>query len=116
MKSLNLDRIKVICCEYNPFFGNKEAVTIPYDEKFEYKNNHYFGASLTAFTNLFKNKEFELIAVDSSGTNAFFINKKYSHKFEILSPELSYKTSAYFNKKEFLNIQSKVMSKELVYL
>ena len=116
MKSLNLDRVKVICCEYNPFFGNKEAVTIPYDEKFEYKNNHYFGASLTAFTNLFKNKEFELIAVDSSGTNAFFINKKYSHKFEILSPKLSYKTSAYFNKKEFLNIQSKVMSKELIYL
>jgi hypothetical protein len=116
MNSLNLERVKVICCEYNPFFGNKEAITIPYDEKFEYKFDHYFGASLTAFTKLFKDKNFELIAVDSSGTNAFFINKKYAHQFEILSPKLSYKTSVYFAEKDFLNIRSKVMSKKLIYI
>jgi len=116
MKSLNLDKIKVICCEYNPFFGKTNAIAIPYDEKFEYKYDNYFGASLMAYTNLLKDRGFDLIAVDSSGTNAFFVNKKYSDAFEILSPELSYKASTHYNEKDFLNIQSKVMLRKLIYL
>ena len=103
-------------CEYNSFFGGTNAITIPYDEKFKYKYDNYFGASLMAYTNLLKDRGFELIAVDSSGTNAFFVNKKYSDAFEILSPELCYKVSTYFNEKDFLNIQSKVMLKKLIYL
>ena len=37
-------------------------------------------------------KKFKLISVDSSGTNAFFINEKFSDLFEILDPIKSFKS------------------------
>ena len=35
------------------------------------------------------------MAVESSGTNAFFINRKYSHNFEILNPITSFQSNPY---------------------
>ena len=31
LKELNTDKIKVICCEYNHYFGNNVKKTIPYN-------------------------------------------------------------------------------------
>lgn len=50
-------------------------------------------------TDLLKIKNFSLIAVESSGTNAFFVNNKFSDKFEILSPEKSYRSVGRFYNK-----------------
>jgi hypothetical protein len=41
-------------------------------------------------------KGFDLVAVESSGTNAFFVNKKLSNNFEILSPIKSWRSVARF--------------------
>ena len=117
LKELNLDKIKLVCCEYNPFFGNNVSVTIDYNENHSYKPDFYFGASLKAFTNLFKEKKFELIAVDSSGTNAFFMNENNLSDFEILDPEKSFKNSGACSYDQFIEINKKLKERDgLVYL
>jgi len=37
-------------------------------------------------------KNFKLIAIDSSGTNAFFVKSKFSYLFEVLDPIKSFKS------------------------
>ena len=93
LKNTELDNIKCICLEYNHWIGNNVKKTIPYDEDFEFIDNGFFGASLLAFSELLKNRNFELVAIESSGTNAFFVNKKYSHLFDILDPIRSFKSA-----------------------
>ncbi len=66
---------KLICIEYNHWFGSDQSVTIPYDKNFIWNRDYYSGASLLALTKLAKNKNYHLIAIDSSCTNAFFISE-----------------------------------------
>ena len=106
LSELNLDKIKLICCEYNAFLGNIEKRAIYYNAEHIYRNDFYFGASLCAYTDLLNKKNFDLIAVDTSGTNAFFINKKYSHLFDVLSPNSSYKECAHYSKDILNSFQS----------
>ena len=117
LEKLEKENISIICSEYNPWIGNKNFKTIPYDKNFIYKNDYYFGASLNAYSDLLK-KKFDLIGIDSSGTNAFYINNNISHNFEILTPEKSFKEATkfhskseqeiikdYIKKKEFVNLK-----------
>lgn len=113
LKNLNTKNIKVICAEYNPFFKTK-SVTIPYNLNFRYNYNFYYGASLIAIYKILKKKDFELIAIDSSGTNAFFIKKKFKNNFQSLNPYKSFKKSSYFNKKKFDQISKKILNKKLI--
>ncbi len=92
LKQLNVENINVICCEYNHYIGNNVKKTIPYNPDHVWKNNGCFGASLEAMTSLLDSKGFNLIAIDSSGTNAFYVKKKYAGKFEILSANKSWKS------------------------
>jgi hypothetical protein len=107
LKKMNLSNINVVCAEYNHWLGKDESLTIEYNENFKFQDNGLWGVSLKALTQLLKNKEFSLIAVDSAGSNAFFVNNKYSDKFEILSSEKSYRSvGKHYNderKKEIFN-------------
>jgi len=99
LKNLKLDNIKVICCEYNHWIGNDVKKTIPYNPNHEYKHDEhkqigYFGATLLAIYDLLKKKGFDLIAVESSGSNAFFVKKEFSNNFEILSPIKSWRSAS----------------------
>ena len=110
LKEMNLSNINVICCEFNPWIKN-EKIAMRYDENFKFIDNGIFGSSLLGYTELLKTKGFSLIAVDSSGTNAFFIKNNFKDKFEILSPITSYKFAGRFystsKKKEiFENVRS----------
>jgi len=96
LESLDLSKVSVLCCEYNHWLGNNRKLTIKYNEDFKFVDNGIWGASLLALTELLKNKEFSLIAVESSGTNAFYINNKHKEKFEILSPLKSFKSVGRF--------------------
>ena len=95
LKEMNLSNISVICCEFNPWIKNEKLV-MRYDENFKFVDNGIYGSSLLGYTELLKTKGFSLIAVDSSGTNAFFINHNFKDKFEILSPITSYKFAGRF--------------------
>ncbi len=97
LDSLNLNKINVICCEYNHWLGKNVKKTMPYQPNHNFKNNGYFGASLLAISNLLNKKGFDLIAVESSGTNAFFVNKKFSSNFNILSVAESWKPGGRFD-------------------
>ena len=95
LKNTQLDNVKCICIEYNSWIDKNLKKTIPYNENFQYKDDGFFGASLLAYHDLLKEKKFDLIAIDSSGTNAFFVARKYSSLFEILDPIKSFKFSPY---------------------
>ena len=86
LKSMDLSKIKVICCEYNHWLGSNEKLSLKYNKDFHFVDNGIFGASLLAFTDLLKEKGFSLVAVESSGTNAFYVNNTYANHFEILCP------------------------------
>ena len=107
LQSMNLSNIKVICCEYNHWLGANSSLAMKYDPNFNFVDNGIFGASLLAFTEMLKEKNFSLIAVDSSGTNAFFTNNKYAHHFDILCPEKNFiSVGRFYNetkKKEIFN-------------
>ena len=94
LEKIDTDNINVICSEYNPWIGNNTQKVLPYDKNFTYKYDYYFGASLHSYVNLLKSKNFHLIAVDSSGTNAFYLKKQFSKHFEILSATDSFKKSS----------------------
>ena len=96
LKNMDLKKINVICCEYNHWIGNNVKKVMPYDSDHQFKNNVYFGASLLALHELLVSKGFNLIAVDSSGTNAFFVKKEFASYFEILSPIKSWRSVARF--------------------
>ena len=115
LKKMSLKNFKCICLEYNHWIGKEVKKSIPYNEDFEFQDNGFFGASLLAFHDLLKKKEFDLIAIDSSGTNAFFVNKIYSKYFEILDPIKSFKSSPYlYSEKKKSEILSKIKSFEFV--
>ena len=83
-------------------------MTIAYDENFEFLDNGIWGASLAALVDLLKKKNFSLIAVESSGTNAFFVKNDLAKNFEVLTPEKSFKSVGRFydqnKKKKFFKI------------
>ena len=110
LETMNLSKVSVLCCEYNHWLGREKKLTIAYDENFEFSDDGIWGASLAALVDLLKKKNFSLIAVDSSGTNAFFVKNELAKNFEVLTPEKSFKSVGRFydqNKKEeiFQNIK-----------
>ena len=97
LESLDLKNINVICCEYNHWLGNNTKKAIPYNPEHKFKNDGYFGASLLAIHDLLVSKDFCLVAVESSGSNAFFVKNKFSERFEILSPTKSWRPGGRFD-------------------
>lgn len=66
---------RVVCIEYNAYFGPKKAWTIEYDPDFQhaYDGRHLFGASLKLLENLGKKKGYRLVGCNLIGVNAFFV-------------------------------------------
>jgi hypothetical protein len=69
---------EIVVIEYNHRFGEKLAVTIPYNENFRRGEQHpkiYFGASLRALVALGKSKGYAFVGCNSNGVNAFFVRR-----------------------------------------
>jgi hypothetical protein len=64
---------RVVVVEYNAQLGPTRAATIPYDPEFHWDQTDYFGASLAALVQLGREKGYTLVACDSFGVNAFFV-------------------------------------------
>ena len=118
LKNLDTSKVKVMCCEYNHWLGKEKKITIRYNENFVFKDDGIWGVSLPALTELMKTKNFSLIAIESSGTNAFFVNNKFADKFEILSPfENFISVGRFYNDIQKKDIYEKIkISDELVEL
>jgi hypothetical protein len=71
-------RPKIAVVEYNSAFGPERAISIPY--KNDFRVNHegrhalYYGCSIGAWRKLFEGYGYKFVTVESSGTNAFFID------------------------------------------
>jgi hypothetical protein len=71
----------IVVAEYNSLFGPDRAISVPYQADFQRSKAHfshlYFGASLPALTHLAQKKGYELVGVNSTGSNAFFVLKSH---------------------------------------
>lgn len=93
-RALEEFRPRVVVVEYNASLGADAKLVIPYDRDFYRWNKKwhsagwYYGASLSAWTELAKGKGYELIACESTGVNAFFV------RTDLLTPSLPVQTAA----------------------
>ncbi len=73
---------RIVICEFNPVFGYKEAVTVPYQKEFKRFEAHYsgvyFGASLKAIQFLANKKGYIYIGMNSNACNAFFVRNDFA--------------------------------------
>jgi len=114
-KEINL-RPKLICIEYNYWFGNNVKCSIPYNKNFKWKmGSLYSGASLLALNDLAKSKGYNLIALDSSCVNSFFIRGDLKDNFKELDPLLSFKEPSKYDKKNIENARQELLKQNLVY-
>jgi hypothetical protein len=74
-------RPKLWIQEYNGNFPPEVDWCIPYDENHRWEENIYFGASLLAYTSLFKKYGYKLIACNVTGVNAFFVREEFVSSF-----------------------------------
>jgi hypothetical protein len=79
LAALSAWRPRILIVEYNAVFGANRSVTVPYDAGFvrakAHFSNLYYGASLTAFTNLLAERGYGLVGVNTVGSNAFFVRR-----------------------------------------
>ena len=109
-------RPKIICIEYNFWYGNNLKCSVPYLENFVWKlGSLYSGASLLALNDLANSKDYHLIAIESSCVNAFFIRGDLKHNFEILDPEKSFKNPLKYSKENIAQGKKELLKKNLTY-
>jgi hypothetical protein len=74
-------RPKILVVEYNSVFGPDAAVCIPYRVGFNRWEAHdsgiYYGASISAWKTLLSHYGYRFVTVDTSGTNAFFVDSRH---------------------------------------
>jgi hypothetical protein len=69
----------IVISEYNSVFGDRHAITIPYDPAFYRTDAHYsnlfWGCSLKALCLLAEKKGYAFVGCNSNGNNAYFVRK-----------------------------------------
>jgi len=91
-------RPKVICIEYNFWYGPHVKCSVPYDKNFIWESGStYSGASLNSLCELAKRKGYYLIALESHCVNAFFIRSDLKNNFEIIDNIKYFRTPKYYS-------------------
>ena len=107
-------RPKIICIEYNFWFGPNIKCSIPYDKYFIWEEGTlYSGASLNALCSLAKTKGYHLIALDSNCVNAFFIRSDLKNHFEIIDNIKSFKTPKKYSNNEIMEGREYLLNRKL---
>lgn len=115
LQSLKLSP-KIICVEYNFWYGKEANCSVPYDENFRWEpGTLYSGASLLALNTLLNSKGYSLIATESACVNAFFIRDDFKDKFEILDPIKNFKEPAKYNKSDIERARKNLLQMKLTY-
>ena len=91
-------RPKIICIEYNFWFGGDVKCSVSYDKNFTWEiGSTYSGASLNSLCELAKRKGYHLIALESHCVNAFFIRSDLKNNFEIIDNIKYFRTPKYYS-------------------
>lgn len=92
-EQLDLAGVTIVVVEYQPLFGNTRPVSVPRKDDFNRAAAHYshlyYGASLPAFTALFKSKGFVLVGTNRAGNNAFFVNESAADRVALAPFDIS---------------------------
>ena len=72
-KAINVISPRVVVAEYNATIRPPVSVAVTYDPNGRWGRGNYFGASLSAFEKLGKEKGYSLVGCSFSGANAFFV-------------------------------------------
>jgi hypothetical protein len=90
---------RIVICEYNSLWGPHEAVTVPYDARFERGNAHfsklYFGASIAALYHLARTKGYTLVGSNAAGCNAFFVRDDVRGSLQPIEPAAAYREAVF---------------------
>ena len=79
-EAITVVRPIILICEYNAIFGNRHAISVPYDSGFIWGQKHdraYYGASILAFSSLAMRKGYKFLGTTTAGNNAFFIREDH---------------------------------------
>lgn len=90
LESLDLSKVDILVCEYNPIYGSKAAVTILRKDDFDRSKEHpswlHYGMSLMAAINVMERNGLVFVGSNRVGNNAFFVNKMISMKLDFKLP------------------------------
>jgi hypothetical protein len=90
---------RIVICEYNSVFGSKHKISSIYDSKFFYGDAHYsrlyWGASISAFDYLAKQKGYSLVGSNTVGNNIFFVRNDALENIPTYTPEEAYVRSQF---------------------
>lgn len=75
-------RPKVLVCEYNGKFPPPVESVLPYNPDFRWNGSDYFGASLQSYANMLSRFDYQPVACNITGANAFFVQKAYASLFK----------------------------------
>ena len=85
--------------EYNSVFGDRHAITVPYDRGFNrtkaHYSNLYWGASLRALCFLAEKKGYVFVGSNSTGNNAYFVRQDKIGKIRPCTVQEGYVKSRY---------------------
>jgi len=89
---------RVVVVEYNASWFPPMSLAVTYQERFQWKQNTYFGASLKALELLAERKGYHLVGCCFAGTNAFFVRAdlRGSHFAEPYTAENHYEPPRYW--------------------
>jgi hypothetical protein len=96
---LNVVNPIIVIVEYNSVFGEKHAITIPYDPTFNRAAAHsswlFWGCSLKALCLLAEKKGYVFVGSNSNGNNAYFVRKDRLGALKPLRVETGYVKSKF---------------------
>jgi hypothetical protein len=98
-KAINCVNPVIVIMEYNSVFGKEMPWTTPYNASFNrtaaHHSNLYFGASITALTDLAAEKGYQFIGCNSNGNNAYFVRNDHIGALKTLSAQEGYVLSKF---------------------
>ncbi len=97
LESLAACKPRLLILEYNSAFGPHIKATVPYKKDFsvtkDTRHGHlYFGASISALTQLAGERGYGLVAVEPTGANAFFLADGLAPQIRRCEPAELYRT------------------------
>lgn len=94
---------RVVIAEINPFYPPPARWVMPYDPNHRWDDTTYFGASLSAMTDLLDRFGYALVAVECNVVNAFFVRREELEKlgFPEAEPEEVYHFTPSFPGRRF---------------
>ena len=90
LKEIDLSKIQIVICEFNPIFGNKIKVSVPENSSFvrsKSTKNLFWGGSLNLFSTYMSSQGFNLVGTNLVANNAFFVRNDLMNRIRIKNDE-----------------------------